>query len=201
MSKKTGTRLHASDRRNQLIEATITCLMEEGAEGLSSRKICAKAGVSLGLLNHHFASQIELVAATYECVSERYCEALKLRLEAGTSNQQQPIKTLVACAFEEDLMSPKQLRAWVVFWSKTIDSPVMRAAHDAINERLHALLIDVLTRSLANQSEQQLSVLALEYSALLDGLWLDWSLNGSNQTPDYWQAILNQWLARTLSMA
>ena len=200
MKKKTD-RLSPPERRNQLVEATLTCLMRDGAEGLSSRKICAQAGVSAGLLNHHFASQIELLAVAYEAISLRYHQALETRIDNDFNNQDAPIKTLVACAFEEDIMCPDQLRAWVVFWSKTIESPVMRAMHDTINERLHDFLVKVLAKSLPQHNEQQLTVLAVEYSALTDGLWLDWSLNGNNQDASLWQTILNQWLERTLALA
>jgi AcrR family transcriptional regulator len=168
--------------------------------GLSSRKICAQAQVSVGLLNHHFASQEELVAAAYEEISLRYHKALRARIEADTQNQGSPIKTLVACAFKEDIACPNQLRAWVVFWSKTIDSEVMRAVHDRINERLQSYLIQVLGQSLPN-SKVDLRLLAVEYSALADGLWLDWSLNGKHQSAQQWQTILNQWLERTLALA
>ncbi|MFT5930768.1 MAG: TetR/AcrR family bet gene transcriptional repressor [Oceanospirillaceae bacterium] len=198
--KKKSDRLLPPERRSQLIEATILCLMTEGMSGLSSRKICTQAQVSVGLLNHHFASQEELVAAAYEEISMRYHQALRARIEADTQNQGSPIKTLVACAFEEDITCPDQLRAWVVFWSKTIDSEVMRAVHDRINERLQSYLIDVLAQSLPN-TKVDLRMLAVEYSALADGLWLDWSLNGKHQSSELWQTILNQWLERTLALA
>jgi AcrR family transcriptional regulator len=154
----------------------------------------------VGLLNHHFSSQEQLVAAAYEESSRRHYETLRARIEADAQNQDAPIKTLVSCAFEEDIMHPDQLRAWVVFWSKTIDSKMMRATHDRINERLQSYLIEVLAQSLPN-STVDLRVLAIEYSALVDGLWLDWSLNGKHQSSELWQTILNQWLDRTLALA
>jgi TetR/AcrR family transcriptional repressor of bet genes len=198
--KKKSDRLSPPERRSQLIEATLICLMREGARGLSSRKICAQAQVSVGLLNHHFSSQEQLVAAAYEESSRRHHETLRARIQADAQNQDAPIKTLVSCAFEEDIMHPDQLRAWVVFWSKTIDSKMMRATHDRINERLQSYLIEVLAQSLPN-SAGDLRVLAIEYSALVDGLWLDWSLNGKHQSAELWQTILNQWLDRTLALA
>ena len=67
--KKKSDRLSPPERRGQLIEATLVCLMREGMSGLSSRKICAQAQVSVGLLNHHFTSQEDLVAAAYEEIS------------------------------------------------------------------------------------------------------------------------------------
>jgi hypothetical protein len=123
--------------------------------------------------------------------------ALKTRIDAEADQHTVPIKTLVTCAFEEDVMCSNQLRAWVVFWSKTIDSKLMQATHDRINKRLQSYLVLVLAESLPN-TKADLQVLAIEYSALSDGLWLGWSLNGNQQSVQLWQTILNQWLDRTL---
>ncbi|MCP4878950.1 MAG: TetR family transcriptional regulator [Gammaproteobacteria bacterium] len=199
--KKKSDRLPSEDRRKQLIEATLACLMQDGTSGLSSRKICAQAGVSLGLLNHHFANQVDLLAAAYETISVRYHQDLRARIASNKDNHSAPVETLVACAFDADLISPDQLRAWIVFWSQAIDSPVMRAMHDTINERFQTYLIEILSQSFPQLDADQLRALAIEYSALADGLWLDWSLNSKNQDARSWQAILEQWLARTLASA
>src|SRR5580658_617179 len=52
-------------RRQALIAATIECLKRYGHDGLSIRTISAQAGVSVGLINHHFPNKNELVAAAY----------------------------------------------------------------------------------------------------------------------------------------
>jgi AcrR family transcriptional regulator len=48
--------------RNALLEATIDCLVEQGYAGTTTRAVAARAGVSPGALQHHFASKQELVA-------------------------------------------------------------------------------------------------------------------------------------------
>ena len=64
-----------------------------------------------------------------------------------------------------------------------------------------SLILSKCLRSLCPTSTGDLRVLAIEYSALVDGLWLDWSLNGKHQSSELWQTILNQWLDRTLALA
>ncbi|MGH8303923.1 MAG: TetR/AcrR family transcriptional regulator, partial [Steroidobacteraceae bacterium] len=56
-------------RRESLIEATLACLRKYGHEGLSVRRIGAEAGVSPGLITHHFPSVSALIAASYETLS------------------------------------------------------------------------------------------------------------------------------------
>ena len=53
------------ERRQALIEATIESLKRYGHEGLSVRRISAQAGVSIGLINHHFPKKDTLIAQAY----------------------------------------------------------------------------------------------------------------------------------------
>src|SRR5208283_3351869 len=68
-TKRTVPKFHREPpavRREALVEATLRCLKEYGHEGVSVRRISAAAGVSIGLINHHFPSKSGLVAETYE---------------------------------------------------------------------------------------------------------------------------------------
>src|SRR3546814_11594259 len=65
------TRESADARRADLIEATAACLAEHGLAGTNVRAICARAGVSPGLLRHYFGGIDDLVAATYQAASDR----------------------------------------------------------------------------------------------------------------------------------
>ena len=56
------SRLDPELRKARLIDATLACLKRYGFQGASIRKICAEAGVSVGLINHHYASKDELMA-------------------------------------------------------------------------------------------------------------------------------------------
>ena len=56
-------------RREALVEATLRCLKQYGHEGVSVRRISAAAGVSIGLINHHFPSKSGLVAVAYEMLA------------------------------------------------------------------------------------------------------------------------------------
>ena len=73
-------------RRQALIDATIECLKRYGHEGLSMRAIATQAGVSLGLINHHFPNKDELIAAAYRHFNIELVDGLKaavLRAEAS----------------------------------------------------------------------------------------------------------------------
>ena len=71
-------------RRLALIEATAQCLAEKGVAATSVRAICARAGVSAGLLTHYFDGVDALILATYRDVGEKVAAALEQAVaEAG----------------------------------------------------------------------------------------------------------------------
>lgn len=61
------TQAERSERtREQLLEATIECLLELGYTGTSVNEICRRAGLSRGAQQHHFATKAELMAHSLE---------------------------------------------------------------------------------------------------------------------------------------
>jgi AcrR family transcriptional regulator len=52
--------------RTALLDATIDCLVDIGYSRTSVQEICARAGVSKGAVQHHFAAKAELMAAAVE---------------------------------------------------------------------------------------------------------------------------------------
>ncbi len=68
-------------RRQALVEATLACLAKQGHGGLSIRRISEAAGVSVGLINHHFPSKTALVAEAYRALDNRLAAVFAGALE------------------------------------------------------------------------------------------------------------------------
>src|SRR5215469_13332417 len=134
-------------RRRALIEATIECLKRHGHEGLSIRTISAQAGVSVGLINHHFPNKDELVAAAFSHFNRELVDTLK----AATTRADTPAARLRA--FLEASFSPPNLDAdvltvWVVFWGLYRHSrPIQRVQRETYSDYVRlvrGLLADLL---------------------------------------------------------
>ena len=67
---------HHGDLRNQLIEAGIALINEEGLKGFSLRKVAMKCGVSHAAPYSHFKDVDDLIAAMGEHVTEHFMEKL-----------------------------------------------------------------------------------------------------------------------------
>jgi AcrR family transcriptional regulator len=79
------SRMEPSQRRALLVDATFRCLQKHGFEGTSIRRICAEAGVSVGLINHHYRSKDDLVAETYLWLTQRITGKLRQAIDTATT--------------------------------------------------------------------------------------------------------------------
>lgn len=72
--QSTWQRQKSAQMREDILEATIDCLVTDGYSGLSIQRVSDAAGVSKGAMHHHFATKIDLVAAVIEYTFYRRME-------------------------------------------------------------------------------------------------------------------------------
>ncbi|GGJ55616.1 TetR family transcriptional regulator [Sphingopyxis bauzanensis] len=175
-ARQAFTRESADARRGDLIDATAACLAEVGMTGTSVRAICARAGVSPGLLRHYFAGIDDLVAATYEATSDRmdaiFAEAVA---GAGTDPHAQLLAYLTA-SFRPPVTDPELLGAWTAFWALARSNARMANIHADSYAGYRARLGELLTACGAADAER----LAIMLTAMVDGLWLELSLDAES---------------------
>jgi AcrR family transcriptional regulator len=183
-------------RREALIEATLKCLKRYGHEGASVRRICAAAGVSIGLINHHFPSKSGLVAQTYETLALSLQQSIRAQFERIDASPRERLSVFFQASFAPELLEPQLFNVWVVFWSMVAHSPEMRAVHDRTygqyRSMLENLLRQLMSAGLAPRFKLRPSAIAL--AALLDGLWVEQSLSPATFRPGEAIAVCEDWV-------
>src|SRR6201995_238671 len=101
--------------RRSLIDATWRCLKKHGHEGVSVRRISAEAGVSIGLINHHFPSKSGLIAETYEVLALSLQDELRTRAQNRTASPRDRLSDFFRASFAPELLDPQLFNVWVVF--------------------------------------------------------------------------------------
>jgi AcrR family transcriptional regulator len=71
-----------ADSRLLILEAAVTCLVEDGYAGASTLAVQARAAVSRGRLLHHFPSRAELLVAATEHLATTRLAEMRLRAAA-----------------------------------------------------------------------------------------------------------------------
>jgi AcrR family transcriptional regulator len=201
-------------RRQALIEATIECLKRYGHEGLSIRTISAQAGVSVGLINHHFPNKDELVAAAYRHINSELVLGMQAAVARAGSSPQARLRALLEAWFSAPSLDADALAVWVVFWGLYRHSRLIQRVHRETYQGYLSLLRSILAELLpqprgsgpragrpgagGSAAPVDLRLAAIGFTALLDGLWLEWCLEPGTFRPAEAVELCEAWIA-TLS--
>ena len=183
-------------RREALIEATLRCLKRDGHEGASVRSISAEAGVSIGLINHHFPSKAGLVAEAYDTLASSLLESLRAQAENDSVSPRERLSLFFRASFAPDLLDPELFTVWVVFWSMVAHSKEIRVVHERTYGRYRSVLEGLLGQLSAAELAPRLKLraAAIALSALLDGLWVELSLSSATFKAGEAIAVCEDWV-------
>jgi TetR/AcrR family transcriptional regulator, transcriptional repressor of bet genes len=195
-------------RRQALIDATIECLKRYGHEGLSIRTISAQAGVSVGLINHHFPNKDELVAAAYRHINSELVLGMQAAVARAGSSPQARMRAFLEAWFSAPSLDADALAVWVVFWGLYRHSRLIQRAHretyQAYVGLLRGMLAELLPQARTSRSARSrrsaappvdLHLAAIGLTALLDGLWLEWCLEPGTFRPAEAVELCEAWVA------
>jgi len=175
-ARQAFTRESADARRADLIEATAAVLAEAGLAGTNVRAICAKAGVSPGLLRHYFEGIDDLVAATYQSTSDRMDAIFAGAVEDAGRDPQARLNAYLTASFRPPVTDPELLGAWTAFWALARSDARMADIHAKSYAGYRARLGELLIACGAAEPER----LAIMLTAMVDGLWLELSLDAES---------------------
>ena len=183
-------------RREALVEATLRCLKKYGHDGVSVRRISAAAGVSIGLINHHFPSKSGLIAETYETLALSLQDSIRAQAENSAASPRARLSNFFRASFAPEILEPQLFNVWVVFWSMVAHSPEIRAVHDRTYGKYRSILEALLGELVKSGAAPALKLrsAAIALSALLDGLWVELSLSSATFKPREAIAICEDWV-------
>jgi AcrR family transcriptional regulator len=183
-------------RREALVEAALRCIAAHGHEGVSVRRIAAEAGVSVGLINHYYPSIDELVANAYESVAAGLVRKhLEVMAEAPAGPRAR-LSAFFHASFSPLVLDPSLLAVWVVFWSMVKHSPPMQATQKRTWGDYRVVLETELAAHAAELGIENFDprLAALGLGALLDGCWIEWSLDPGAFNPEEGIQLCEAWV-------
>jgi len=205
-------------RRQALIDATIECLKRYGHDGLSIRTISAQAGVSVGLINHHFPNKNELVAAAYRHINAELIAGMQAAVARAGKSPAARMRAFLEAWFSAPSLDADALAVWVVFWGLYRHSRLIQRVHretyqDYVN-LLSGMLAELLPAARTSRSSRgrrgvhsvatppvDLRLAAIGLTALLDGLWLEWCLEPGRFRPAEAVELCEAWVAQLVRRA
>lgn len=162
-------RYSSAERGGMLIKAGLACLARGGILGFTIDNICREAGVSRGLITHHFKSKDGLLAAIY---AEMYNRSLAV---FSTDPGNAPgIKEIIEAEFSSDVFNRDTITIWLALWGEVATNPILSAEHHKKYTAYREGVAAALNRSAkANSKKIDAESLAVTIISLIDGLWLE----------------------------
>ena len=173
------TRLTSEDRRAALEEAALVCMARGGILEFTIDKVCTQAGVSRGLITHHFQSKDGLLVAVYAKMYARSMAAI----DAPRPGKAR-IVAMIDASFAPAMFSREVLNIWLTLWGEIANNPVLQAEH----RRQYATYVADVTAALdeialARDLTLDSAALARAFIALVDGLGLQRCIEPRLMTP------------------
>lgn len=156
--------------RLRLIDSTLEVVGQVGLENLTIRKVSEHAGVSVGLVHHHFENKSNLVYKTFVYMIRR----VRDQLTAGRRGIADPVERMKFTAdmcFSDEVMSPGAANVWPHMWSSSAHDEEVQRLCTAFSRRLRSNFIHDLRQ--AGCDRAMATIHAIEAMALVHGLWIE----------------------------
>lgn len=116
--------------RERILDALLVLISSTGSDGVTVRTVAAAAGVSVGAVQHHFATKDALLIAGMERVDERFRRRLGLRLaeESTARDRLLVFCRSIACIDDDDLTDAI---VWTAFAARGCTDATIRSTHAA----------------------------------------------------------------------
>ncbi|WP_432851774.1 TetR/AcrR family transcriptional regulator [Amycolatopsis sp. CA-161197] len=173
--------------RTALLDATVESLVDIGYARASMQEICARAGVSKGAVQHHFATKAELMAAAVEHLTTKLRTQLAASLEGlpgGASGVEAAIDLLWA-GYSGTLST-----AVTELWVAARTDPELRAAIRPVDRALGRATLAHVSQVAGELPKERAETLFWLTVNLTRGLALDAELGGD---PNRRRKLLQEW--------
>lgn len=166
------TRLSSEDRRTQLMDVALAGLAKGGIQEFTVDRICAAAGVSRGLILHHFGSMAGLLAAVY---ARLYRDTTP---DLSTLPPDARLTALIEGSFAPKAFNRETLNAWLALWGQISNTPALRDEHRRQYQAYLAQVAEAIAAVAAAKGQTiEAEALAKSLICLIDGLCLQHCLD------------------------
>ncbi|MCB8874011.1 TetR/AcrR family transcriptional regulator [Acidisoma silvae] len=163
-----GTR---EGRRRDLVEAAIAIIARNGLAGTTLAKVAAEAGLTAGIVNHHFDTKEALLVETLRTLSEEFAAGLEAALAGAGDDAAAALVAIIDHNFNPDISDAAHVAVWFAFQA---EAP-WRAAYTEICGDRDALYMDAIRGRMTQLGlgPAEADVLARAFAGLLDRYWQD----------------------------
>lgn len=169
---------------DDVTDALIRVVVEQGLEAVSIRSVAREAGVSIGAVQHYFATKDDLLYAAYV----RAIDQVVARAAGLPDEPDAYVRALLRELLPLDAQREAELRVALAFTARSVHNPRLAELY----EHGYRALVDAVAGVLGHQA-------ATEAVAVADGLAWHALCAPSTLSPDAAAAALDAYLTRVLT--
>lgn len=161
-------------RRQQLIESTIKCIARKGLGSTTLADVASQAGLSQGIVNLHFDSKDNLLAATLRFLADEYDSHFEKACKKAGADAASRLYGLMEMDLRPVICDPKKLAVWFAFWGEVKSVPTYQKICAAYDNRYDEVLVELCDEIIAEGGYRNITAQQVTdaLSSMTDGLWL-----------------------------
>ena len=167
----------AGQRKEALIEATLSLIAEQGVRGATVRAIARRAEVTQGLIRHYFSTKEDLITAAYEHHMSQMTNLTAAPSAVAHASCRARLAAFVEAGLKPPVVDPRSVSLWAGFLNKVREDARMHAIHEQtyhdFRDRLEGLIANALDEARIATTAPQVRGLAIACNAVIDGLWME----------------------------
>ena len=157
-----------SIRRSELSQATFEAVIRFGIRGTTLDKVGKIAGVSKGVVLHHFKDKSSLLAAVFRRSNSLLSESV-VELYSHAESPYERLWAIIVSNFHETIYNRRVCQAWVSLISEIPHNKQCQRIQTANNARIRSNLLHELKHFLSPEDAQ---LAARLLGVLIDGIWV-----------------------------
>jgi TetR/AcrR family transcriptional repressor of bet genes len=168
-------RAKGSDRRRQILDATLDVLAEKGFAEITIADVARSIGISTALVLAHFRTKEALLLEAQRMLAREYHDNWQQALAASGPSAAEKLWTLADAEFAVGICTPKKISAWKAFWAEGRLRREYIAEFGARNVEYLRIMTE-LCAALIKQGRYQghdARICARSIDALGSGLWME----------------------------
>ncbi len=174
--------------RTAIIEATAACLVEDGYQALTTRRVAERAGVAQSTLMHHFETRELLLVEAVSHLALRMADEALDQIDLAAMRSPRHRDAVLDQAWRE-FTSPQALAAlqiWVAAWSE----PELASTLRDLEKRLNAIIGATAMTLFPDHSEDPRFPALLDTAiSLIRGLIMSIPISGRSAVDARWEAM------------
>jgi AcrR family transcriptional regulator len=139
------TTARGARRRLQILTATARVISTRGVDDTRLSDVAEQAAVSIGSIQHHFASREELLTSTFAMVNDAFLGQWDALADAHHDPPRRLCALLEFAALARPEWRDDDWAIWIEFWALAHRAPRFRDQYDQIYSRWRAPFLDALS--------------------------------------------------------